>query len=507
MWWLDDVTKPYDDKRDSWREQLLDSHFRWMSAQQLSNTSFDAITLRRLIRAVFQSENADHRSAMSAILLRHESAEWFESYLSGWQFGSAVELAKERDTFCHAPIMLWTERVFNALNDDPKGMVETILTSEARSLSEILVLSKQAKNRWGPESSQFGAVNKAISEASHLFPRRFAAEPITVIGRALHEIDAQVRRDLFRNIPAADMESAPERGKLNGAAWVIKACNEAGNHQAAAKLAQVALASEDILAFASPNMMMFEIATAANISDIGQNDEEIEQTALHVRAILTCDRLDQIFGDEGRDAVALADGLLPFATWRYPDVHELVFRPSLDLRIANFFEQLGWPEAKLQMLPWYRHQAARPKTQRIRNRDFRTLQLVRLIGSYSLLFDVRSAEFQMTFPMSLDTLAAMDGVQHHVNASSVQRHQMQSWFGLRAIASATERQIATNRDLLEQTLRLWRANKEFSDVHSRASAFRCEVMINWLERCIVAGAVIPDDRDIRWHRERKNRSA
>jgi hypothetical protein len=123
-----------------------------------------------------------------------------------------------------------------------------------------------------------------------------------------------VRRDHFKNVPVADMKSAPERDKLNCAAWVIKACKEAGNHDAAARLAQVALASEDILAFASPNMMLFEIATAADISDIAQNIDEIEQTAQHVPALLAPDRLDRVFGDEARDAVALADGLLPFAT-------------------------------------------------------------------------------------------------------------------------------------------------------------------------------------------------
>lgn len=504
MWWLHDVTQPYEDKRDSWRSRLLESHFRSMAAQQLANTAFDAITLRRLIRIVSRSENEDYCFALSSILVRNESTEWFGNRLADWEFGSAVALAKERDNFCTGQFIRWEERAFGALESDPNAMVEAILTSDAHSLGEVLVLSGQAKKRWGQDSSQFTAVNTAISGASHLFPSRFAKEPITVVGRALHEIDAQVRRDLFKEVPAAAMETAPERGKLNGAAWIIKACNEAGNQPAATKLAQVALASEDILAFASPNMMLFEIATAANISDIGQNGEEMAQTAQHVRAILTPDRLDQIFGDEGRDAVALADGLLPFATWRYPEAPELVFRPSLDRRIDGFFEQLSWPEVKLKTLAWYRNQAAKPKTQRIRNCNFRALQLVRLIGSYSLLFDVRDAAFRVTFPMSFDALARMDGVKHQANATSVQRHQMQSWFGLRAIASVSGRAIAVDGELLSETQRLWRANKEFSDARSRASAFRCQIMIDWLEKCLAAGAIIPDVQDIRWHLGQRN---
>jgi hypothetical protein len=314
MWWLHDITQPYEDKRDSWRDKLIDFHFRSMAGQQFANTAFDAITLRRLIRKVSRSENEEHRSAMSSILVRDESTEWLENRIADWQFASAVELAKERDNFCDGQFKRWEERVFEALEVDPSGMVEAILTSEERPLGEVLVLSRQAKNRWGQDSSHFMAVNTAISDSSHLFSSRFAKEPITVIGRPLHEINAQVRRDHFKNVPVADMKSAPERDKLNCAAWVIKACKEAGNHDAAARLAQVALASEDILAFASPNMMLFEIATAADISDIAQNIDEIEQTAQHVPALLAPDRLDRVFGDEARDAVALADGLLPFAT-------------------------------------------------------------------------------------------------------------------------------------------------------------------------------------------------
>jgi hypothetical protein len=506
LWWLYDVTQPYDDQRDAWRKTLLDSHFGFMQDRGLSQTHYDAVTLRRMIDIVSRQQDIDHRSALASLLCRSENQQWFVKGLDQWQFGVAVDLAKTRDTFCVDPGTRWKDLAFKHLESDPNAIIEAILISVARPLGELLEIPRRAKNQWGEGSPQLAAVNGAIANASPLFPARFAKEPITVVSRALHAIEPHVRRDLFRDVSVADIEQAPTRGKLYGAAWVIKACNEAGNSKAAARLAQLALETRDPLVFASPNMMLFEISYAANISDIGQSDKEILETAEHVRAILSPEQLDKIFSNEALDPVALADGLLPISTWRYPLAPELVFRPSLDKRITDFFEQLSWHDHQLHRLDWYRLQAANRPNHAIRRKDFRISQIVRLLGCYSLLFDIHDANFTVNFQVPLEHLTSVDGVRHRQDAVSVQRHQMQSWFGLRAIASATSRAISADISLLEQTRSLWQANADFAERQGRSSDFRAEIMIAWLRKCIAERAIVPDDQDIRWHYRTNNQT-
>jgi hypothetical protein len=124
-------------------------------------------------------------------------------------------------------------------------------------------------------------------------------------------------------------------------------------------------------------------------------------------------------------------------------------------------------------------------------------QIIQLFGCAWLCGGTVSARFLA----NIDPIALSQLLPHRPAAKKVEDYQWQFWLGLRAFVSITCKPLPTAEELIEETLRLWRANLDETSVAPMSTEHLInQSMVTWLESCLRAMPItlLPSARNGRW---------
>lgn len=363
--------------------------------------------------------------------------------------GSFLEVAKQhgRDT---AP--LW-----KAIESQPDKLVAS---AWATSLNDIGSLFNVA-SRQNHDASLFTQI--LANDPDHLAGRGTVARLEELVGFS-HHAPASLLEPVLRDVKPGHWKAFPDSKGMVGATWLAWECGNVKRNDLANDLILLLLRRANWRDFA-PQANGFTQACWL-LANVPSSEAKLAET---FRKAVCTDKWLQI-GYAATSCGQLASGLRELALHQPPQRCEQFFHKGLGGRLNKELARFENVEPSEQS------------------------QIIQFLGSAQLCGRAVSRQSLSHVTANLISQLPLHVLPHKPEATKVQNHQFQLWLGLRAFLSTTRGNLPLPTAVIQETLKLWRANVAETASLPKSVAHRVNLsMVAWLESCLRASppALIP----------------